>query len=214
MLSQNFWVKDNRQIYLLGNPLVWWLSTAAVLFYAAIRGLLIIRAKRGYKDFENSKPAPRPESTFCLTNSRSESGEIRHTLRIPFRRMGSSLFPLLFDGSPVVLAPLFSSAVLRHSALLRRVRSCHICFTPSRTTTDRSSPGHSSYLELCVLEPARVRPSMDQTEVQKCTVAEALGLLLVRSSYQLGGYARTDYVICSNDFHDSVSMLPVWHTII
>ncbi|KAI0092678.1 glycosyltransferase family 39 protein [Irpex rosettiformis] len=51
----NFWVKDNRQIYLLGNPLVWWLSTAAVTFYAAIRGLLIIRAKRGYKDFENTK---------------------------------------------------------------------------------------------------------------------------------------------------------------
>ncbi|KAI0075395.1 glycosyltransferase family 39 protein [Panus rudis PR-1116 ss-1] len=51
----NFWVKDHRQIYLLGNPMVWWLSTAAVLAYASVRGLLILRAKRGYKDFDNSK---------------------------------------------------------------------------------------------------------------------------------------------------------------
>ncbi|KAI0337508.1 glycosyltransferase family 39 protein [Trametopsis cervina] len=51
----NFWVKDQRQIYLLGNPMVWWLSTAAVVFYIAVRGLLILRAKRGYRDFENTK---------------------------------------------------------------------------------------------------------------------------------------------------------------
>ena len=52
---QNFWVRDHRQIYLLGNPMIWWLSTAAVGFYASIRGLLILRSKRGFKDFENSK---------------------------------------------------------------------------------------------------------------------------------------------------------------
>ncbi|KAL6304053.1 glycosyltransferase family 39 protein [Sparassis latifolia] len=51
----NFWVKDHRQIYLLGNPMVWWLSTAAVIGYAAVRGFLILRAKRGFKDFENTK---------------------------------------------------------------------------------------------------------------------------------------------------------------
>jgi len=51
----NFWVKDNRQIYLLGNPMVWWLSSAAVFFYVAMRGLLILRAKRGFKDFESTK---------------------------------------------------------------------------------------------------------------------------------------------------------------
>ncbi|KAH8105409.1 mannosyltransferase 1 [Cristinia sonorae] len=51
----NFWVKDHRQIYLLGNPLIWWLSTAAVCFYGAIRGLLVLRAKRGFRDFENTK---------------------------------------------------------------------------------------------------------------------------------------------------------------
>ncbi|ESK87818.1 glycosyltransferase family 39 protein [Moniliophthora roreri MCA 2997] len=50
----NFWVKDHRQIYLIGNLWVWWLSTAAVFAYAAVRGLLILRAKRGYKDFNNT----------------------------------------------------------------------------------------------------------------------------------------------------------------
>ncbi|EGO30163.1 glycosyltransferase family 39 protein [Serpula lacrymans var. lacrymans S7.9] len=51
----NFWVKDHRQIYLIGNPFVWWLSTAAVIAYIVVRGFLILRAKRGYRDFENTK---------------------------------------------------------------------------------------------------------------------------------------------------------------
>jgi dolichyl-phosphate-mannose-protein mannosyltransferase len=50
----NFWVKDHRQIYLIGNPFIWWLSTASVAIYAAARGFLILRAKRGYKDFNNT----------------------------------------------------------------------------------------------------------------------------------------------------------------
>ncbi|KAG6890668.1 hypothetical protein C0992_013340 [Termitomyces sp. T32_za158] len=53
----NFWVKDHRQIYLIGNPLVWWLSTAAVFAYAVVRGSLILRAQRGYRDFDNTKVA-------------------------------------------------------------------------------------------------------------------------------------------------------------
>jgi len=39
---------------LIGNPFVWYLSTLAVLTYAAIRGVLILREKRGYKDYHNS----------------------------------------------------------------------------------------------------------------------------------------------------------------
>ncbi|GAW05466.1 glycosyltransferase family 39 protein [Lentinula edodes] len=50
----NFWVKDHRQIYLIGNPMVWWLSTLAVVAYVGVRGLLILREKRGFKDFNNS----------------------------------------------------------------------------------------------------------------------------------------------------------------
>jgi len=51
----NFWVKDHRQIYLLGNPMIWFLSTASIAGYVAVRGLLILRAQRGYRDFENTK---------------------------------------------------------------------------------------------------------------------------------------------------------------
>ncbi|KIM59014.1 glycosyltransferase family 39 protein [Scleroderma citrinum Foug A] len=51
----NFWVKEHRQIYLIGNPFVWWLSTASVAAYVIVRGFLVLRAKRGFKDFENTK---------------------------------------------------------------------------------------------------------------------------------------------------------------
>ncbi|KAF7300996.1 Glycosyltransferase family 39 protein [Mycena indigotica] len=51
----NFWVKDHTQVYLIGNAMVWWLSSLAVLSYVAARGFLILRAKRGYRDFDNTK---------------------------------------------------------------------------------------------------------------------------------------------------------------
>jgi dolichyl-phosphate-mannose-protein mannosyltransferase len=51
----NFWVKDHRQIYLIGNPMVWYLSTLSVIAYMAVRGLLILRAQRGYRDFDSTK---------------------------------------------------------------------------------------------------------------------------------------------------------------
>lgn len=35
--------------------MVWYLSTAAVVSYMIVRGILILRAKRGFRDFENSK---------------------------------------------------------------------------------------------------------------------------------------------------------------
>jgi len=51
----NFWVKDHRQIYLIGNPMIWYSSTMCIAIYVAVRGLLILRAKRGYRDFDNTK---------------------------------------------------------------------------------------------------------------------------------------------------------------
>ncbi|KAI6003327.1 glycosyltransferase family 39 protein, partial [Pisolithus marmoratus] len=51
----NFWIKDHKQIYLIGNPFVWWSSTASVITYILVRGFIILRAKRGCKDFENTK---------------------------------------------------------------------------------------------------------------------------------------------------------------
>lgn len=52
--AHSFWVKDHTQIYLIGNPVVWYLSTISVFAYVAVRALLFLRWKRGYKDFHNS----------------------------------------------------------------------------------------------------------------------------------------------------------------
>lgn len=54
----NFWVKEHRQIYLMGNPVTWWISSLSVVLYALARGFIIIRAKRGYKDLNNSESHP------------------------------------------------------------------------------------------------------------------------------------------------------------
>ncbi|PKI84077.1 hypothetical protein MVES_002028 [Malassezia vespertilionis] len=50
----NFWTKNHRQVYLFGNPMVWWLGTASVLFYATIRVFLLLRAQRGCNDFSHT----------------------------------------------------------------------------------------------------------------------------------------------------------------
>jgi dolichyl-phosphate-mannose-protein mannosyltransferase len=47
----NFWGKDNRQIYLIGNPLIWWSSTAAIGVWVAFKAFAILRWQRGYKDY-------------------------------------------------------------------------------------------------------------------------------------------------------------------
>jgi dolichyl-phosphate-mannose-protein mannosyltransferase len=45
-----FWNNDNAQILLLGNPLVFWSSTVAVLTFFLIYGFFQLRDKRGCKD--------------------------------------------------------------------------------------------------------------------------------------------------------------------
>lgn len=47
------WVKDHRQVYLIGNPVVWWSAALSVVAYVAVRGLLILRGQRGFNDFKN-----------------------------------------------------------------------------------------------------------------------------------------------------------------
>ena len=49
----NFWGANHRQIYLIGNPLIWWSSTAAIGIYLAFKALSIIRWQRGFKDYDN-----------------------------------------------------------------------------------------------------------------------------------------------------------------
>ena len=49
----NFWGRNNRQIYLIGNPIIWWSSTLAVLVYLGFKGVSVLRWQRGFKDYEN-----------------------------------------------------------------------------------------------------------------------------------------------------------------
>ncbi|KAM3068272.1 Dolichyl-phosphate-mannose--protein mannosyltransferase 1 [Clarireedia jacksonii] len=50
----NFWGKDNRQIYLIGNPIIWWSSTVAVVIFVAFKGLAVLRWQRGFRDYDNT----------------------------------------------------------------------------------------------------------------------------------------------------------------
>ena len=49
----NFWGKDQRQIYLIGNPLIWWSSTAAIALYIVFKGLTVLRWQRTCNDYHN-----------------------------------------------------------------------------------------------------------------------------------------------------------------
>lgn len=51
----NFWTKDHRQVYLIGNPFVWFGAFLSVLAYLGARGLLMLRAQRGYGDLKDSR---------------------------------------------------------------------------------------------------------------------------------------------------------------
>lgn len=50
----NFWGKDNRQIYLIGNPVIWWTSTAAVTIFALFKAVAVLRWQRGYNDYADT----------------------------------------------------------------------------------------------------------------------------------------------------------------
>lgn len=62
----NFWTKDHRQVYLVGNPLIWWGSLCALMVYAGFRALLMLRTKRGYRDYHDCKSSS-PHSLLCFS---------------------------------------------------------------------------------------------------------------------------------------------------
>ncbi|KAI1803714.1 glycosyltransferase family 39 protein [Daldinia bambusicola] len=49
----NFWGKNHRQIYLMGNPIVWYTSTLAVVIYVLFKGIAVLRWQRSCNDYEN-----------------------------------------------------------------------------------------------------------------------------------------------------------------
>lgn len=49
----NFWGKDHRQIYLIGNPLIWWSTSAAIALYIVFKGIAVLRWQRSCNDYNN-----------------------------------------------------------------------------------------------------------------------------------------------------------------
>ncbi|KKA17081.1 Dolichyl-phosphate-mannose-protein mannosyltransferase [Rasamsonia emersonii CBS 393.64] len=49
----NFWGRDHRQVYLIGNPLIWWSSSLAIAIYVIFKGIAILRWQRSYGDYQN-----------------------------------------------------------------------------------------------------------------------------------------------------------------
>lgn len=49
----NFWARQHHQVYLIGNPFIWWSSTLVIVFYLVFKGLAVLRWQRGYEDYKN-----------------------------------------------------------------------------------------------------------------------------------------------------------------
>lgn len=50
----NFWTADHKQVYLIGNPFIWWGALCSIMVYFGARAILMLRAKRGHKDFQDT----------------------------------------------------------------------------------------------------------------------------------------------------------------
>ncbi|KXJ89405.1 Dolichyl-phosphate-mannose-protein mannosyltransferase-domain-containing protein [Microdochium bolleyi] len=50
----NFWGRNHRQIYLIGNPIIWYTSTLAVVIYVLFKALAVLRWQRSCGDYSNT----------------------------------------------------------------------------------------------------------------------------------------------------------------
>ncbi|KAJ4417187.1 Dolichyl-phosphate-mannose--protein mannosyltransferase 1 [Gnomoniopsis sp. IMI 355080] len=50
----NFWGKDHKQVYLMGNPIIWYSSTLAVAIYILFKGIAVLRWQRSCNDYANT----------------------------------------------------------------------------------------------------------------------------------------------------------------
>lgn len=160
--------------------MVWYLSTAAVVSYMIVRGLLILRAKRGYRDFENSKFRHYFDIGHHIHPSISQSRQVRYVMWIPLHGMEFALLPLLPHGSSAVPSPLLPRSLLRHPSLMCFLRSRHVHSATSNSTSDHCCAPDYRYLELRISQPSRIWKRMDKIKVSQLEVVEDLGLLLVR----------------------------------
>ena len=158
-------MKDHKQIYLIGNPMIWWSSTLAVILYALARSLLILRQKRGFRDFENSAFTPSPRPCILIRFFDSQSCQIRHPLRISLYRLVSSLPPVLPYGTPAFPAPLFSCTLFCHSPLLCHFRSGHEYVETESEVTGCGCVDYFGDLEFPTFCAVGLWDGVDETEV-------------------------------------------------
>ncbi|KAF4589131.1 Dolichyl-phosphate-mannose-protein mannosyltransferase 1 [Ophiocordyceps camponoti-floridani] len=50
----NFWGKHHTQIYLIGNPIVWWSSTLAVVVWVMFKAVAVLRWQRSCNDYSSA----------------------------------------------------------------------------------------------------------------------------------------------------------------
>lgn len=110
----NFWGRNNTQIYLLGNPIVWWSVTLTVLIWVAFKGIAVLRWQRSCDDYSNAMV-----KRFDYELGSSLLGWALHYF--PFFLMKRQLFlhhyfPALYFGV-IALSQLFDFATARFGGL-------------------------------------------------------------------------------------------------
>ncbi|EGX90134.1 protein mannosyltransferase 1 [Cordyceps militaris CM01] len=110
----NFWGRNHTQIYLLGNPIIWWSVTLTVVIWVAFKGLAILRWQRSCDDYSNP--------TFKRFDYELGSSILGWALHyFPFFLMKRQLFlhhyfPALYFGV-IALSQLFDFATARFGGL-------------------------------------------------------------------------------------------------
>ena len=49
----NFWNRNHKQVYLIGNPVVWYSSTLAIAVYVLFKGIAVLRWQRNCDDYRH-----------------------------------------------------------------------------------------------------------------------------------------------------------------
>lgn len=157
-------MKDHRQVYLIGNPVVWWSSTIAVGIYIALRALLVLREKRGFRDLHQRESAVvTPEGE--IADTLSQDWLLRRSLRFPRRLVGAPLLPLLPHATSALPTSLPPRIVLCRTLLLRRIRLYDLLApTSDEDTGSRCGLGLDGMV-VDLLFTFDLRPAMDEGQV-------------------------------------------------
>ncbi|KAL3956981.1 protein mannosyltransferase 1 [Purpureocillium lilacinum] len=50
----NFWGKHNTQIYLIGNPIIWWATSLTIVVWVLFKGIAVLRWQRSCNDYSST----------------------------------------------------------------------------------------------------------------------------------------------------------------